>query len=182
MAGRGRLRRSFPAKSRPRSRPPAPCPLEVGATALNELPRVQDGQEPGVVRREGLRPARMSTGCPLGSEAQTLSGPQRYLLGALRTLSTGRRKLRADGAERRVELRAKGHDDCDDSNRNAGRNQTVFDRGRAGFISYKAFDKARHGSTPRTVGCRPLWIDRLLAYTCCSQFTATDLVASLGAG
>src|SRR5580692_6775294 len=107
----------------------------------------------------------MPTEGPSGVRGSDVIRPQRYLLGALRTLSTGRRKLRTDGAERRVELRAKGHNDRDNCNRDAGCDQTVFDGGRAGFIGYKTFDKACHGSTPRTVGCRPLWIDRLLAYT-----------------
>ena len=53
-------------------------------------------------------------------------------------LLTGGSQLCRDGAERRVQLGAQALDGRNDGDRDAGRDQAVFDGGRAAFVRKKA--------------------------------------------
>jgi len=59
-------------------------------------------------------------------------------------LFAGRRKLRGDGGEGRLQLRAERIDHGDDRDRNSGGDEAVFDGGGARFIVRKAVHKGVH--------------------------------------
>jgi hypothetical protein len=60
-------------------------------------------------------------------------------------LLAGGGELRGDVGEGGLELRTQRVDDGDDGNRNAGGNQAVFDRGRAGHVIGKTLHEIGYG-------------------------------------
>ena len=80
--------------------------------------------------------------------------PVRGLVGR-KVLLTGRRQIGIDGRKGRLQLRTESVDDRNDGDGNAGRDQTIFDGGGAGFVSKEPLEGVHlhlHSGTPFVTG------------------------------